>query len=83
MPRYFFDIASEHAIRDEEGEDLADSETAREVAIRIASELLPVHARQLARTGRVAVTVRDADGAVVHELECRLTTRSPAATDPR
>lgn len=77
MPRYFFDIASEHTIRDEDGEDLADSETAREVAIRIASELLPVHARQLALTGRVAVTVRDERGVTVHELECRLTTRMP------
>ncbi|HYC75877.1 DUF6894 family protein [Brevundimonas sp.] len=80
MPRYFFDIFSEQATRDEEGEELADRETAREVAIRIAAELLPGHSRQLARTGRVAVTVRDAEGAVVHELECRLTTRSPAAS---
>ena len=79
MPRYFFDITSEHAIRDEVGEDLADSESAREVAIRIASELLPVHSRQLAQVGRVAITVRDADGVMVHELECRLTTRSPGA----
>ena len=78
MPRYFFDISSEHAIRDEDGEDLADHETAREVAIRIASEVLPVHARQLAQTGRVAITVRDEQGAVIHELECRLTTRLPA-----
>ena len=78
MPRYFFDIASEHAIRDEDGEDLADSETARDVAIRIAAELVPVHARQLALTGRVAITVRDEQGATVHELECRLTTRAPA-----
>jgi len=79
MPRYFFDIDSEHATRDEDGEELADSETAREVAIRIASELLPVHARQLALTGRVAITVRDEDGVTVHELECRLTTRSAGA----
>ena len=79
MPRYFFDIASEHAIRDEDGEDLADSETARDVAIRIASELLPVHARQLIQTGRVAITVRDERGATLHELECRLATRNPAA----
>ena len=77
MPRYFFDIASEHTIRDEEGEELADGETAREVAIRIAAELLPIHARHLALTGRVAVTVRDEHGDTLHELECRLTTRSP------
>jgi hypothetical protein len=79
MPRYFFDIHSEHTIRDEDGEDLTDHETARDVAIRVASELLPVHARQLAQTGRVAITVRDGHGAVIHELECRLTTR---LTDP-
>lgn len=78
MPRYFFDISSEHAIRDEDGEDLADGETARDVAIRIAAELLPGHARQLAQAGRVAITVRD-QGGVVHELECRLTTRPAAA----
>ncbi|HYC67102.1 DUF6894 family protein [Brevundimonas sp.] len=76
MPRYFFDIASEHAIRDEDGEDLPDSEAARDMAIRIAAELLPVHSRQLAQTGRVAITVRDEQGATVHELECRLTTRT-------
>lgn len=79
MPRYFFDIASEHALRDEEGEDLADSEAARDAAIRIAAELLPVHARQLAQTGRVAIIVRDEHGAILHELECRLTTPSPGA----
>ena len=78
VPRYFFDIASEHAIRDEDGEDLVDSEAARDAAIRIAAELLPVHSRQLAQTGRVAITVRDEQGATVHELECRLTTRAPA-----
>jgi hypothetical protein len=77
MPRYFFDISSEHAMRDEDGEDLADHETARDVAIRIASELLPIHARQLAQTGRVAITVRDERDTVIHELECRLTTRLP------
>jgi len=76
VPRYFFDIASEHAIRDEDGEDLPDSEAARDMAIRIAAELLPVHSRQLAQTGRVAITVRDEQGATVHELECRLTTRT-------
>ncbi|HZW16584.1 MAG TPA: hypothetical protein VFF66_10070 [Brevundimonas sp.] len=79
MPRYFFDVSSEQALRDEDGEDLADHDTARDVAIRIAAELLPAHVRQLARTGRVAVTVRDEQGAVVHELECRLTTRLPGA----
>lgn len=77
MPRYFFDITSEHAVRDEDGEELADSESARDVAIRIAAEVLPVHSRQLVQTGRVAVTVRDEGGVVVHELECRLTTRLP------
>lgn len=79
MPRYFFDIASPHSVRDEDGEILADSEAARDVAIRIASELLPVHSRQLVRSGRVAVSVRNDEGAIVHELECRLTTRSPVA----
>lgn len=79
MPRYFFDISSEHAIRDEDGEDLADHETARDVAIRVAAELLPVHSRQLAQTGRVAITVRDEQGAVIHELECRLTSRRASA----
>ena len=79
MPRYFFDIASEHAIRDEDGEDLADGEAARDAAIRIASELLPVHRRQLAQTGRLAITVRGQDGAVLHELKCRLTSHDPGA----
>jgi hypothetical protein len=78
VPRYFFDIASEHTIRDEDGENLPDSEAARETAIRIASELLPIHSRQLVQTGRVAITVRDERGATLHELECRLTTRTPA-----
>lgn len=64
-------------MRDEDGEDLVDHETARDVAIRIAAEVLPGHSRQLAQSGRVAITVRDADGMIVHELECRLTTRSP------
>lgn len=79
MPRYFFDIASTRSVRDEDGEILADSEAARDVAIRIASELLPVHSRQLVRSGRVAVSVRNDEGAIVHELECRLTTPSPVA----
>lgn len=79
MPRYFFDIASTRSVRDEDGEILADSEAARDVAIRIASELLPVQSRQLVQTGRVAVNVRDERGAIIHELECRLTTRSPVA----
>ncbi|HYD28090.1 DUF6894 family protein [Brevundimonas sp.] len=79
MPRYFFDITSEHAVQDEDGEELASSESARDVAIRIAAEVLPVHSRQLVQTGRVAVSVRDERGVIVHELECRLTSRSPAA----
>lgn len=62
-------------VRDQEGEPLADDAAARDVAVRIAAELLPVHASQLARTGRFAVAVRDETGAVLHELECRLISR--------
>ena len=32
-----------------------------------------------AQTGRLAITVRDQDGAVLHELECRLTSHDPGA----
>lgn len=78
--RYFFDIHADRVVRDLDGESLADHAAARDAAVRIAAELLPVHAPRLARIGRLAVAVRDETGAVLHELECRLISR-PRAVD--
>lgn len=78
--RYFFDIHADRVVRDLDGEPLADDAAARDVAVRIAAELLPVHAPQLARIGRLVIAVRDETGAVLHELECRLISH-PAAAD--
>jgi hypothetical protein len=82
LPRYFFDIASVSASRDGEGEDLPGRDAALAAAIRIASELLPIHNLLLERTGRIAMVVRDEAGVILHELECRLTS-PPSPADSR
>jgi hypothetical protein len=68
MPRYFFNTANGHRIRDDEGDLLADDAAARSMAVDILSEILPSQREQLAGGGRYSVVVADETAQVLYEI---------------
>lgn len=64
MPRYFFSLEDGSKLSEDEGEDLADDEAARAVALEIARDL----ARNKRNPGDLRVVVKTAEGTVVGEV---------------
>jgi hypothetical protein len=78
MPRFFFDtIDGEHRI-DHDGEMLIDPASAREVAIRIVSELTPTKSPDLWCGEPFQVILRDEEKRVIGTLTVTAT-REPDA----
>ena len=64
MPRYFFSLEDGSKLSEDEGEDIADDEAARGVALEIARDL----ARNKRNPGDLRVVVKTVDGTVVGEV---------------
>lgn len=77
MPRYYFDTLDGEAIIDDEGETAADQASARDIAIRIVSEMTRSASRSRAEEPVFAV-LRDEAKASIRRLTVTAT-RSPDA----
>lgn len=74
MPRYYFDVVDSGLVRDDEGLELSDVETAREEAIRalpdLAKGVLPSAGHE-----EVRVTVRDRESHAICEASLTIRAR--------
>jgi hypothetical protein len=64
MTTYFFDVHDGFDIRDDTGQDLADTEAARKRAVQIAADFAK-DPSNLTETGTIVVKVRNDSGATV------------------
>lgn len=68
MPRYYFDTVDGEALIDQDGEVLSGETSAREIAIRIISELTPGKAPHIWSGDPFKVVLRDEHGKTVGAL---------------
>ena len=68
MPRYYFDTLDGEAVIDQDGEVLAGRASAREIAIRIASEMTLGKAPHIWSGDPFKVVLRDEDGKTIGAL---------------
>lgn len=70
MPRYFFDLYNEMNVRDDEGQEFPDLETARTQAVKQVRKLI---GGLIVENGRIDLLhhlkVRDEAGTIVHRVE--------------
>ena len=62
MPRFFFNTANGHSLKDPEGTELADLETAKRAAVQFLAEWLHDNPDELWATENVRVTITDETG---------------------
>lgn len=68
MPRYYFDTVDGEALIDQDGEVLSGETSAREIAIRIISELTPGKAPHIWSGDPFKVVLRDEHGKTIGAL---------------
>jgi hypothetical protein len=68
VPRYFFHTENGHLIPDEDGQELADMEAARAVALDTMGEILRYQGRAFWKSRRFRVIVTDDNQAEVVRL---------------
>jgi hypothetical protein len=68
MPRYYFDTVDGEAFIDQDGEVLSSNTSAREIAIRIISEMTPGKAPHIWAGDPFTVVLRDEDGKTIGTL---------------
>ena len=70
MPRYFFDLYNEMNVRDDEGQEFPDLETAKSQAVKQVRKLI---GGLIVENGRIDLLhhlkVRDEAGNIVHRVE--------------
>lgn len=71
MPRFFFDIYNDRALRDEEGSELADREAAVVEGFETARELLSQGAAEGKDRFSWFMRIRDGAGNTVRDLDFR------------
>ena len=71
MPRYFFRLRDGGTLRDEEGEELADTEAACAAALEIFAETVPSKREELVNGGDYEVMVTDADAVQVYSISAK------------
>jgi hypothetical protein len=77
LPRYFFHTENGDRIRDDQGEDLADLEAAREEALTVLGEILRYRGASFWTTRSFSVIVTDADGQVAISITARASDTPP------
>ena len=68
MPRYHFHAADGVAIQDAQGEELPDLQAAKDVALDVLAELLPMKRRDFWAHKVFSVSVRDEGGRLIAVL---------------
>lgn len=77
MPRYFFHTENGDRIRDDQGEDLADVDAARDEALTILGEILRYRGASFWTTRSFSVIVTDADDCVVVSITAKASDTAP------
>ena len=77
MPRYFFHTENGDRIRDDQGEERADADTARTEAVTILGEILRYRGASFWTTGAFSVVVTDADGCTVVSVTAKASEAAP------
>ncbi len=71
MPRYFFRLRDGEVVRDEEGEELADTDAACAAAVEVFAETIPSKSGVLMDGGDYEVMVTDANAAQVYSITAK------------
>lgn len=68
MTRYYFHAADGVQFRDAEGEELPDLDAAKDVALQVLTEMLPLKRDDFWNTKKFSVSVKDQTGRLVAVL---------------
>lgn len=60
MPRFYFHANNGHAVRDEDGSELASLDLAKSEAYRVVAEMISLHQQQMMQGETLTVTLCDA-----------------------
>ena len=77
MPRYFFHTQNGDRIRDDQGEELADADAARNEALTVLGEILRYRGRAFWTTGSFSVIVTDEEGGVAFSISAQASDAAP------
>lgn len=77
MPRYFFHTQNGDRVRDDQGEELAGLDAAREEALTILGEILRYRGVAFWTTRSFSVIVTDAEGQVVVSITAQASDTAP------
>lgn len=77
MPRYFFHTENGDRVRDDQGEELADLDAARDEALTILGEILRYRGVAFWTTRSFSVIVTDAEGHVVVSITAQASDTAP------
>lgn len=77
MPRYYFHTQNGDRVRDEQGEELADLDAARNEALTVLGEILRYRGSAFWTTGSFSVVVTDAGGEVAFSITAQASDAAP------
>ncbi|NBB64019.1 hypothetical protein GVN18_32660 [Pseudomonas sp. ODNR1LW] len=77
MPQYYFHTENGDCIRDDQGEELPDTNAAREEAVAVLGEILRYRGRAFWDTASFSVIVTDSDGRTVVCVTATASDRAP------
>ena len=78
LPRYYFHTENGGRIRDDQGEELADLDAAREEAVTVLGEILRYRGSGFWATRSFSVIVTDADGRTVVSVTAQASDTAPS-----
>ena len=77
LPRYYFHTQNGDRIRDDQGEELADADAARNEALTVLGEILRYRGRAFWTTGLFSVIVTDAEDGVAFSITAQASDAAP------
>lgn len=77
MPRYYFHTQNGDRVRDDQGEELADLNAARNEALTVLGEILRYRGAAFWTTGSFSVIVTDAKGGVAFSITAEASDAAP------
>jgi hypothetical protein len=77
LPRYYFHTQNGDRVRDDQGEELADLDAARNEALTVLGEILRYRGAAFWTTGSFSVIVTDAEGGVAFSITAQASDAAP------
>lgn len=77
LPRYYFHTQNGDRVRDDQGEELADLDAARNEALTVLGEILRYRGSAFWTTGSFSVIVTDAGGEVAFSITAQASDAAP------